>query len=86
VPEGRRRLIDALQIPCWEDVCRSEFAFPADFIYKMLRAPTRIEADATPTFALLPGIFLGAKVFQRSADAVSIIAISVHPVVGFDNL
>jgi hypothetical protein len=60
--------------------------FLFDFIYKMLRVPTRIEADATPTFALLPRTFFGAKVFQRTADAINIIAMCVHPVVGFDNL
>ena len=42
----------------------SLFAFQTDFIYKILRAPTRIEADATPTFTLLPRAFLVGRYFN----------------------
>jgi hypothetical protein len=52
---------------------------------KLCVRPRELKRTLTPTFAL-SRISWGAKVFPSSADAISVIAICVHPVVGFDNL
>jgi hypothetical protein len=53
--EGRLLAFRPFLKLCSEHHCPSLFAFTTDFIYKILRALTRIEPGAEPTFTRLPG-------------------------------
>jgi hypothetical protein len=83
-------------LPLAPQVAKSMFfSFPKDFTYKILRALTRTEADAAPTFSRLPRALSLRKYFndptsggspvgngpilQEVLDVISMIAICVHP-------
>ena len=77
-------------------------AISANFIYKMLCAPTKTERDVTRTFMLLSRIFVkcdSISTIRRSGwqrtnaarnsltlSAINAICVHPDPVVGFDNL
>jgi hypothetical protein len=70
---------------CPEHGYPPSFAILANFIYKMLCAPTKTEADITSAFMLLSRSFLGAIVFQRSAGGGSRLAMAPNAARRFVN-